>query len=68
MIINGCGVLESFQLLTGFFYDVRMAVPDADGNDTTETIQVTTAVFIIEILHGTLYNHYRILVVCQQCR
>jgi hypothetical protein len=40
----------------------------ADGDDAAEGIEISTARFIIDVLHGAFHKHQRILVVVAHMR
>ena len=44
-------MLDSFNLLNGFFVDVWVAVTNRYSYDTSEKIQVSLSSLIVDILH-----------------
>src|SRR5260370_37583354 len=63
MEIDRRRVLQGLVLAARGFNDVRMAMADADGYDAAETIEITFAGIIPDILHLPFHNHERLFVV-----
>lgn len=47
---------KATQLLFNRFDNVRMTMTDRNGNNTTETIQILSAIGIVQVLHPTLMD------------
>ena len=61
--INRGGMLQHFVLLVGSVDHVRMAMTDADGDDAAETVEITPAIFIPDILPLAFHDHDRLFVI-----
>src|SRR4051812_11374901 len=61
-------MLQRLVLLVRGGYDVRMTMPDADGHDSTESIEVPAAFLVPQVLHPALHEHDRLFVVEKNSR
>ena len=68
MQIDGCRVLQLAGLRTHSLDDFGMAMPDADRDDSSQTVQVAPAAFIPDVLHLAFDDHQRIAVIGNDAR
>src|SRR5258706_13522109 len=61
--INRRRMLVKFALLVARRDDVRMAMPHADRHDAAETVEITFARIVPDILHRALDEHERFFVI-----
>src|SRR5262249_47358093 len=61
--IDRRGMLQHFVLAIRGGDDVRMAMADANGDDSTEAVEVALARVVPDVLHLSLDEHERLLVV-----
>ena len=66
--VDGGRVLQLADLLADALDDLRMAVPDADGDDSGEGIEIPLARFVVHILHVAFDDQQRVFVVGHQAR
>src|SRR6185437_11578384 len=60
-IHRGC-VLQRSDLLLDASHELRMRVPHRYGHDTREHVEVSSACFIVEVLHESLDDEQRIVI------
>ena len=66
--IDCCRVLQSAGLLANALHDLRVAVTDADRDDSGEAIQVLLASLVPHVLHVAFDDHQRIAVIRDNAR
>ena len=63
MQIDRGGVLVEFALFGARGNDVRMAVTDANGDDTAEAVEVALALFVPDVLSVAFHDHERLFII-----
>src|SRR5262249_25592624 len=66
--INRRRMLQKFILAPRCLNDLRMAMTDADGHNSTEGIEISASVFVEYVLCFALHNHQRSFVVEEKPR
>src|SRR5262249_8509564 len=66
--INGGRMLERFVLAVRGRNHVGMTMPDTDGDDSAESVEISPAALVPNVLHFSLYKHERFLVVEKNSR
>ena len=66
--IDRGGMLEELVLLPRRFDDVGMTMPDADGDDAAEGVEVTPAALVPDVLHFAFHEGERLFVVEEDAR
>ncbi len=68
MVVDGGHVHQLEHLIDAGLCRLWVAVTDAHSDDATENVQVAATGLIEQVLHVTLYDHHRPLIVREQCR
>src|SRR5580765_7712821 len=63
MEINRRRMLQRLVLAAYRFKQMRMAMANADGYDSTQTIEVSLTAVIPDVLHLAFHNHQRLFVI-----